>query len=119
MFSQIHSTVKTSVLFASQCMVPGEPIFVLLQDDGTDGKESICVTTASLSWVRDQMDQMERDPNLKLPWHQVYVLLPERNDFVACHIAVYDSEVPGEGRRLAAAQYLTPDRLYPLWSCEL
>lgn len=106
--------VKHPVLFASQTMVPGEPIFLLVQDDSSDGKTTSCVTTASLDWVRDQLDQVLRDARVSFDYLEAYVLLPEANSLAKCRIGTTAGTKPGDGPRV-----ILTNEYGVLWSCDL
>lgn len=117
MFDIPYGHGKTEAFWASQSMVPGEPIFVLLQDDSSDGRQSMCVTSGSLSWMKDQVDQLWNAPDgLDSLAVKVYALLPGESELSEYGIAVRQTDTK---EILHLTKMLTPDRRISMWSCEL
>jgi hypothetical protein len=112
-----HSDRATSVFWASQSMVPGEPIFVLIINDSTDGKASLCVTTVTLSWVREQVSQLRNEPEgLESLAVKVCALLPGETELSEYGLAVREAD----GKDiLHLTKLLTPTHSISMWSCEL
>jgi len=116
-FDLPYTDGKTKAFWASQTMVPGEPIFVLIQDDSSDGKKSLCVTSGSLSWMKDQVDQLWNAPDgLDSMAIKVYALLPSETELSEYGISVRQAD----GKEiLHLTKMLTPTHSISMWSCEL
>lgn len=100
--------------FMSQTEVPGEPVFLLVQDDSSDGWESACVGPVTLEWVRDQLHQALTDEGTRFEYIQAFVMLPDERRVQPCQIIALDGENPGDGPRLGLSN---ADGVF--WSCDL
>lgn len=112
---------KSSVFNASQESVPGEPIFVMVVDDSTSEKESLCVTTVTLGWMTEQMYTSLHDSRYGGPdYRELYVLFPKGDDFpkfpglVRCDVGASASRKPDGGHRM-----ILTNQIGVLWSCEI
>lgn len=106
------------VLWAAQSMVPGEPIFVLLLDDSSDGKKIRTVATTTLDWVRRKLYWVQQGVPLdeELDYEEMYVLLPKSEGLglIKCDVGTAAGVEPGDGPRMVIT-----NESGILWSCEL
>lgn len=112
---------KASIFWAQQQDVPGEPIFVLVQDNSSDGKESLCVATVTLDWMTGQMYDFLHDDRSSGPdYQELYVLFPKGEAFpkfpglVRCDVGTAAGKNPGDGPRM-----ILTNQMGVLWSCDL
>ena len=116
MFEIPYAHGKTEAFWASQSMVPGEPVFVLIQDDSVGDKGSLCVTTMSLKWVREKIGQTLREEGATFDYVKLYALLPGASELSEYDIAVKETD----GKQiLHLTKVITMDHNISMWSCEL
>lgn len=98
-FPMIGTDRTTPVHFAPP--PKGEPVFVFIQDDSSDGQESRVVTTATLDWVREQFhDYLQGDRETGVDYETAYVLVEGTEKLQRCHLGTGPGQGRGDGPRL-------------------
>lgn len=114
MFELPHIAHHTSALHASQSMVPGEPVFVLVRDDTSDARTSTAISVVTLTWVRREMHDILNGETDTSDWRESYVMLPDDDRLIRCGIGTTAGQ-RGEGDRLI----ITAHAGGVLWTGEL
>lgn len=112
-FSLYNSNALTQVYFAEA--PEGEPVFVFLRDDGSDGKSWVTIVTATLDWVREQFyDFLHDDKETAVDYLEAYILMEGTQGLQRCELGTTAGENPGDGPRLMVSNNVGVLALYDI-----
>lgn len=99
-FEVTGTNIRVPALFAPA--PEGEPTFVFVVDDGSDGKDSSVVVTATLDWVREQFYDFLHDDRREQPVNYLtaYVKLPGGASIIPCTLGTAAGEKRGDDPRI-------------------